>query len=339
MPITALLFVSLIAQATDKVVYRDSKLGLQFEYPKSWKVRRDRYSAVFEIPVGTAQMATVQLFNAKFKGTVDDWQLVQAEINRSMKRTVDRQWQEDLLGVPLLMTKISYMEGNRPTFAMVGLLYSSYEEKMHFRLSSSAETAEAAESQWRDALLTLRTITGELPGVENPNLPSVKPEPEKPTTVLKPKEVKKAFVRGTEPATLSSDGTNFRLLLGRGWSLSDGKLTHPNLKGEILVQAKIGLPEEAGNALLAGAKETLGDFESVRLREDPKPMEAPSGGLIGRVFRTGTGKGTTIVRGTVVGYCEGVYWVAQYRTSDTDAYRRDRTLMDDLFKVLYAEKA
>lgn len=339
MPITALLFVSLFAQSTDKVVYRDTKLGLQFEYPKTWKVRRDRYSAIFEIPLGSAQTATVQLYNAKFKGTVDDWQLVQAEINRSMKRTVDRQWQEDLLGVPLLMTRISYEEGNRPTFAMVGLLYSSFEEKMHFRLSSSAETAEAAESQWREALLTLRTITGELPGVENPNLPSVKPEPEKPTTVLKPKEEKKTFVRGTEPATLTVDGTSFRLLLGKGWSLADGKLVHPNLKGEILVQAKIGLPEEAGNALLTVAKEALGDFDSVRLREDPKPMEAPSGGLIGRVFRTGMAKGTTIVRGTIVGYCEGVYWIAQYRSSDADAYRKDRALMDDLFRVLYAEKA
>lgn len=339
MPITALLFVSLLSQAADQVVYRDTKLGLQFEHPKSWKIRRDRLSAILEIPISQGQTASVQLFNAKYKGTIDDWQLVQTEINRSMKRTVERQWQEDLLGVPLLLTKISYLEASRPTVALVGLLYSSFEEKMHFRLTSSAEVSEQAESQWREALLTLRTITGELPSVENPNLPSIKPTPEKPTTVLKPSEAKNTPERGTEPFALANGTTNFRLLLAKGWSVQDGKLLHPALKGELTVEAFLGLPEDAGEKLLNSAKATLPDFESVSLREDPKPEVARSGGIVGRVFRVGSSKGAPVVRGSIVGYCEGVYWVASYRSSDASTYRRDRALMDDLFRVMYAEKA
>lgn len=326
-------------QTPAMAVYRDAKLGLQFEYPKTWKVRRDKFSAVFELPMASGQVASVQIFNAQYKGTVDDWQLIQVEINRSMKRVVERQWQEEILGVPMVLTKLSYDEAGRGKIGIIGLLYTAYADKMNFRLTSPAEVAEQAETDWRNAMLTLRTISGELPNVENPNLPSVKPEPEKTSTVWTPGGKPAKLERGSEIVEFETDSVKYKLNLPKDWVLDKGRLTGHTLQGTLEVTAAVGLPEEAGQKLVDSAKLALAEFESVALREDPKSEIAKSGAVVGKVFRTGKSKSGALVLGSVVGYCEGVYWLLSYRATDAKAYAKDRDALEDLFRLLYVEKS
>ncbi|MBS1721424.1 MAG: hypothetical protein JSS66_00290 [Armatimonadetes bacterium] len=338
MLLTALVLHATLQQTQDKSVFRDPKLGLQFEYPKQWKMRKERTYGLFEIPLKDGKTASVQVFNAKFKGQADEWQLIQAEINRSMKRTVDRQWKEEYLGVPMLLTQVSYNDGDVATIAQVGLLYTSFEEKMHYRLTSPSSDTEEATEAWKDALLSLRTISGDLPAAEDPNKPSVKPEKPKTTSIWKAESKPAKIERGAITLDYAQADTKFKVYLPKDWSLVDGKLAHKGMAGTLTFSATVGLPEDAGSRLLNDAKGSLDRFTSIRVREDPKPLLAKSGAIVGRVFREGAGKSGALVAGNVVGYCEGVFWSVSYECDDPKAFQKDKLVLTELWQLLYAER-
>ena len=92
-----------------------------------------------------------------------------------------------------------------------------------------------------------------------------------------------------------------------------------------------------------GAKVAINHFRSaekaVALREDPIPKESRSGAVVGRIFRVGTGESGPLVVGATVGNCEGLYWTVEYRANDPKTYARDKAGLDELFRLLYAERA
>lgn len=339
MNVTPLLLALVAVQAQDNAVYKDGHLGLQFEHPKSWKVRRDKVSAVFEFTVDGGQKATLQLFSAKYKDTADMYQMIQAEINRSMKRKVERQWQEEFLGVPMLLTKISYDEGGHPMSAVTGLLYTAYEDKMNFRLSVPAEASEKAEAQWHDVLLTLRTTSGDLPTTEDPTRPAVKPEPPKSTNIWTPPNKTVKIERGEIPVTFTTGDKSYKLSLPKGWSIDGSQLKHDGLHGSMTVTVEMGVPEDAANKLMESATSALSEFDVVSLREDPKPLLARSGAVVGKVVRSGTAKGQTLTLGQIVGSCEGVYWLVTYRSAEPGAYKKDKDAINSFCSLFFAERA
>src|SRR4051812_15977869 len=103
--------------------YTNTELGLSFNYPKSWKVtkvkvrNRTKFDITnpktwrpastdnttrFLLPVeGSKQDGTLEIYSAQFFAETDIWQYSQKDINDQMKRPVLRQWQEEILGVPL----------------------------------------------------------------------------------------------------------------------------------------------------------------------------------------------------------------------------------------------
>lgn len=334
-----LLLALTFTQAQDKAVFKDSHLGLQFEHPKTWKVRKDKFSAVLEFAVEGGEVATIQLFSAKYKDTADMYQMIQAEINRSMKRKIDRQWQEEFLGVPMLLTKISFEDKGRAMSILTGLLYTAYEEKLNFRLTVAAEGAEKAESAWHDVLLTLRTISGDLPNPEDPNKPAVKPEPPKTTNVWKSTDKVQKPERGPVMADFVAGETKFKLYLPKGWSLEGTTLKRQGLSGTLEMTAAIGLPEEAGTKLVDSARDALAEFDTVTIREDPKPLQSKSGAIVGRVFRNGMAKSHALVAGTAIGSCEAVYWMVTYRAMDANSYKKDKELLNELYDYFFVERA
>ncbi|MBS1715903.1 MAG: hypothetical protein JST30_16365 [Armatimonadetes bacterium] len=340
MAITSLLLATLLAAPQDKATFRDPKFGLQFEYPKTWKARSGRGVTTIEIPFEEKKTATVQLFGGKFKDTAEQWQLIQSEVNRAMGRPVERQWQEEFLGVPMLLTKVRYTTKKVDTVAITGLLYTAFEMKMNFRLEAPAEVAESAENQWHDVLLSLRTITGELPNPEDPNRPVEKPVPEKPTTVWKPEVSDKPPVRGKQIRSVTdSAGVAYKVYVPEGWALDGSKLVDKSVKGEVTFEIKMGVAQDASSALFEGARADLDQFKSVDLREDPAPGPVGSGALVGKVFRSGRTDGGFLAVGRVVGVCEGVYWTVRYRGTSQQDYRKDRSALDALVRLLYAERA
>lgn len=339
MPLATLLLALTLTPGSDNVVYRDTRLGLQFEYPKTWKVRKEKQYAIFEIPLEGGLKASVQLFSAKFKDSADNWQLIQVEINKSLRRSVERQWQEEILGVPMLLTKIAYEDKGQSTVSIIGLLYTDFEQKMNFRLTAPANGADQAESSWWNAMLTLRTTTGDLPNQEDPNKPSVKPTEPPPTKVWTATSKPKKPERGPVAANLPVGQTTFVLHLPKGWTLDGDTLKHGGFSGTVHVTAVVGLADEAASVLSQSALDALSGFDRVILREDKTPHGAASGANVASVFRVGTSKGADRIMGDAVGVCEGVYWHLSYLGTDAKAYARDRALLSDLYEFLYAEKA
>jgi hypothetical protein len=336
MVVTSVLLACLISQDSTGNVYVNQRLGIQFEYPKTWKVRKNKLASQFTIPVegGTA---SAQVFNAKFKGKADEWQEVQIQINTSLKRTVERQWQEDYLGVPMLMTKISFIENGKGFVGFIGLLYSTYEEKLNFRLTVPTANADEAEAAWKQAMLTLRTVSGELPEVEDPSKPSVKTVPDKATTVWTTNNKPAKPVRGEVALAFNAGNSAYKLSAPKGWTLNGQKLAREGLSGALAVEISTGPPEDAANTLLMGVAATKDQFSAVTLREDPPTLAAPSGAIVGRVFRVGKGSSGPLSTANYVGYCEGIYWSLSYSSTNVQAFKKDKQILEDLARVLYVE--
>ena len=335
--IPLLLFGCLVQDS--KAIYRDTKLGLQFEYPKVWKLRKDKFATVLEFNTEKGTPVQVQLFSARFKDSADTWQLIQVEINKGMKRTVDRQYQEEFLGVPMLMTRISYTDANRAMFGLTGLLYTSFEEKLNFRVSGPIEGADDGIAAWHEVLLTLRTTTGDLPTAEDPNKPSVKPEEPKPTKIWKQDQSSRKPIRGAQIQNFKVGGQEFVLNLPKDWKFESGQLSHPSIKGSINLDLGIAILEEAASKLNEVSGAALTQFEKVRLRVDSKPFVAESGAIVGQIFRYGETKGQTLSVGHILGSCQAVYWLVTYKGKDEASTKSDLKVLNDLIEHFYVEKA
>lgn len=335
---TLLLGTALLQESPQTNTYRDRALGLSFEHPKDWRVSKERLFTLIEIPLAEGRLAQVELFSAEYRGTAEKWQELQKEINVTMDRPVERQWEEEILGVPMLLTKLAYTSGDRPTVTIVGLLYSATPEKMQFRLNAPAEQADAAQQAWWGALLTLRTTSGLLPSGEDPTRPltELQPEMEKPTIVLrKPDPVVTALRPGVR---VPFGGMTVQLL--EGWTLSEnGTLQGKETAGTLSLEVFEGDGDVAGPKLEEAAAKALLDFDAVSVRTDVQAKTARSGALVASIWRDGKGANGPLFVGHFVGVCGQRYWMLTYRGPGVAAWKSDRGKVEALLESLYAEAA
>lgn len=335
---TLLLSTALLQDAPQTTTYRDKALGLSFEHPKNWKVTKSNLYTLFEIPLGEGKTAQVQMFSAVYRDTAERWQSLQAEVNAAMERTVDRQWEEELLGVPMLLTRLSYVEGDRPTVTLVGLLYSATPEKMQFRLNAPAEQAESAQELWWTSLLSLRTSTGLLPGGEDPSRPlsELQPQAPKNTVVLRAPERRPENV---QPGIRVPFGGAAVQLLAPWKVADDARLTGIETKGNLTLSVHEGNGDVAGPMLEELAATALAEFRSVGLRKDSRARLARSGATVASVWRRGTGEGGPLVVSHTVGVCGNRFWMLRYRGPGLEAWEADRAQVEALVESLYVEAA
>ncbi|MCW5938770.1 MAG: hypothetical protein KIS64_03855 [Fimbriimonadaceae bacterium] len=336
---TTLLLVSLLTrQEPATVQYTERALGLTFQYPREWKLTKARLFDEFEIPLEGGQKATVQLFRAAYRDSQETWQQVQAEVNRTLQRTVVRQWTEEILGAPLLLTKVAYKDQGRDMVSVTGLLYVATVEKLQFRLTSGAEQSDTAEQNWRRALMTLRTVSGELPPAEGPGQKAVVIEPPKRTTTLKPVDPSKKPVRGQVLVPWKAEGRSFNALLPLGWSLGDdGRLSNPALTGIVRFAVRPESRAAAERAHAETAREGLAEFKSVRVRRDMVARVADSGALTWMTFRDGEAEKGRMAIANWTFHFENLTWTVQYRSATPDSIAVDRRALDALAKALFVE--
>src|SRR4051812_31553063 len=86
------------AQA-DTATYINSRLDLRLSYPKTWQVSTNKKGETrVLVPVeGSSEKALLEIFPVSFRSDASVWQLSQVGVNKTMKREIDRQWQEELL--------------------------------------------------------------------------------------------------------------------------------------------------------------------------------------------------------------------------------------------------
>ncbi|HRF59705.1 MAG TPA: hypothetical protein PLH94_07310 [Fimbriimonadaceae bacterium] len=344
-------FAILTAPQSGEKTITDPELGLSFTHPKSWQVSRDRSKAwKITMPLEGGVKASLEIFAVSFREPADRWQEYQALANQNLKRTVDRQWQEEILGVPMLLTRIYYSQKDVPMATLVGLLYGAVPKKMNFRLTAPSAGFEQAEQEWRTALQSLRTISGKLPDAEDPSKPPpdpvLQPATPKNQAVLKPPTQEKPTrkVRGRAKLPARAAGRDVVFTYPGGWTATpDGDgfvLTRGGFKGRLRLEVlgTLDSPPPA-RALSALSGNSLGEFSKVTLRDETRPSYNKAGAMVTWVRREGLNVDQPLIIQQAVGDCGDYYWLIDYRSDDPRSARRERGAIQDLLDIAFVELA
>ncbi len=326
------------------VPYRDKSMDLTFERPAAWAHKKTKYGEQFEFTVSDGTIAVVQIFKTKFRQPADTWQTLQLNVATDMKRKVARQWEEQILSVPLMMTRIEFKEGGVEKATVVGLLYSATAEKLNFRINATAGTIDEAENQWRSALLTLRTLSGELPAKDDPTKPLVtatKNDKGQRIDRLKVEENKTA-TKVLNSATIFSLGRKVSVSLPKEWTIEqngdDALLRSPALLQTVGLKVVPGGVPNAESVLVEANAATIDQFSLISLRDETGWQWNRVGAQTLTSVRTGIdaqGKPLTIV--TVVATKGGLVWQFQYSGGEEKTYSREKGAIDELVKFLALE--
>ncbi len=321
----ALLELALAAglmQATTTV--SPQGLGLQLDVPKEWKPVQRKGTMQLLLPPNLGG-GRIEIFSANFKKEPETWQAIEAAMAAQLKREVVRQWQEELLGVPLLLTHTRWTAGEAGQAALSGLLYAWTPRKMLFRLQTSEAGFPDAVVAWRQALSTLRTSDGRLPVAEDPGKPWDPEELQKPATPvprtrLEPSKTGKRPVE-LAPVTVEAivAGRSAQLRIPTGWIAEksgdfEWRLRHPDLPFPIQVGVYSTLDSPAPErTLLRASSESLAAFARVDRRDEPRPDANKAGALVRQVWRFGQGDAGPLWTLEAVGSKDRLYWLAVAR--------------------------
>lgn len=341
--------LAMIASASG-ATFTSAVLGLTFQHPDNWKVITKKGDTRITMPLDNGDVAQLLIFPRSFNSDIDLWNSVERDIANQEKRTVDSQTQEEIMGVPLLLTRVKYTEKGRAMESLSGLVYSATPRKLLFRLIASESSFDKAEQAWRSALNTLRTSDGKLPKAEDPNRKvtpeEVKAAAEGPTKIsqIQPDKPKRTvFHKGQVAIDASAAGHKVQLRVPTGWlgrRDADGSvtLTHPELSAPLKVSILSSLDsDEPDRALDRAAVGSLGAFTVVLEREDTKAVANLAGAIVQQVWRKGTADKGSITSCDAIGVTGDYYWVFSYRGTLPVPATKDARLLEALIKVMSVE--
>jgi hypothetical protein len=341
----AILFASILA-AQETAVYKDDLLRLSFTYPTTWTVtKKQKDTTTFSLPIeNTSDRATLEITRAVFHSEPEIWQLVQTHANKQLQREVVRQWQQEILGVPMLLTQIRFSEKGVTMATQTGLLYTRTPQKMLFRLTGPESDFDKVQFEFQNALQTLRSFDEGGLTPEDPSKPAVSA----PTTVEKidvrpPKKVtfeeKKPdneLIVGPVVADIEVSTRKLVARLPKGWTVEEVQgnhfvARHPDLSKPVAVQVYSLLDSDPPkNALFKKSSETLNDYKSVAQRQDAADKATRGGMTMNAVWRNGESAEGKLFTVDASLANDTHYALVSYR-SDTD---RDRRLVEELLSVL-----
>ncbi len=343
LPILALFVVSAFAKAQDHSILEMPDLGLAITHPKAWQISQVKKSQDVKVlmPIeGSSQRAVLELYNISFNSEKEIWQLGQKAINDRMKRELMRQWEEEFLGVPMLLTKVSYVDKEGPQILLTGLLYSRTAKKLMFRLSASPDDFDKAEFAWRETMNTIRTGRP-----LRPEDPTQKPDPKAPVrTELPAPAIVKANSLDPEtkivkpPVAIETTISNRKVELRipgewAGKVEEDGTvtLTNPDVTGSVKLHLASSLDSDPpGRALLKASSKTLGDFQKVSKRDELTPEKNRAGASLSSVWRTGTTAQGDLYTCDAVVFNGDFYFIAQFRSVNASRIGAERKLIESL---------
>lgn len=328
---SALSLIALfVGQAPTTKPYVSVEHALQWNSPVAWTMTKSKGSTKFIIPTA-AGPATLEIYATFYRREAADWQALQVTIADQGKRTVDRQWEEQLLGVPFLLTQTSTAADVRLT----GMLYSAQRNKFHFRLDASTAAYPEANQLWRETLQSLRSTGDALPTAENPSRPLPVP-PKVDTTApirLGQNSGGKNLPKGSLEISVSNRTTSFRYpksiqLVNPGPVMS---FTHPKLTGEVKLEFfhTIDSPV-AGTAILSKTNKELDRFVKVATRINEGPKKSPSGCDVFKVVRQGDSEAGPLQMISAVGAKDEFYWLFSFESTDPAKFAQNRKILFEL---------
>jgi hypothetical protein len=334
-----------LARQKDATTFSDPYLGLQFNHPASWIVRRKTKDMTrYTIPIaGSSEKADLQIFRAIFHNTKDVWQTLQLRSNETMKRKVDRQWEQVVINVPMLCTQLSFIDHGVPVTTLTGLYYTKTPMKMLVRLTAPTSDFDKVKYEFDQSLQSLQTTNQSTPEEDDPNVKFADTKPQ-----LAPPKPDIVSVEAPSPPKLLKDLVGVKLIVStkpvtlkvpHGWSSSvkDNEVTlgSSKLSGKLVVTVHYSLDSERPAAALVHASAPELDLYNVGVkREDTEPTPNLETCWISTVWRMGATAKGELYSYHASGEQGDFYFIAEYQTHSLKDYQADRkvirALMDEI---------
>lgn len=343
MSLVALTLLFAAAQDKPMVTFTQKETYLAFDYPKTWKHTSNRVGHVFEIPLpDTEKKATLLVLALRNSNKKDDWQLLQANaVKNDPKWELVRQWEGEIMGVPLLMTRIKIKEGENELTRDSGMIYADRFDKFVFHLTAPADVFSVAEYQWQEVLQTVRSTGGTGVKPFDPTKP-IKTGPEVSFEAPK-KGPPERPVLGEQSIAAKAAGTDYQLRYPRGWTVtpigSGFSFKHPDVEGavEVAVLSAVDSPP-IYRALIQASAKSLELFSKVEKRHDEAIAYTRAGVLMSFISRTGAGMAGDIASVDGAGGLSNEYWLLSWSGSKKNSGKAmDR--LRDLMQILRVEAA
>ncbi|MBL8060627.1 MAG: hypothetical protein JNK63_07945 [Chthonomonas sp.] len=325
--VVALLALSQ-AQPTTKTFVTSDRI-FEMQVPKEWTIKKEktRQTITFSVPDGTAM---IEVYGTRYVQPAEDWQALQRTVNEQMKRTIVRQWDEEIMAVPMLFTSLRYSEPKGGDMgALIGLLYTNTAEKFHFRLSAPLASMEAAEGPWRAALLTMRTGSGSAPTTEDGNPDSnveVKPIAEGRTlsmaaTANRPKPM------GPVKYAFTTSGRSGVLRFPKGCIVTEGSPTTLEWAGVKGIQLAVYSNDDSPASalfLMQEVNKDLDRYKTVSMRENFGPKRNLVGLDTLTVVRTGFSETGDLQSIAAAGDSGKFYFMIRSDATEAKQFRQHR---------------
>lgn len=345
MSISALILALGFAQGTTppaapaRETYTNEWIGISITHPTGWKIVPKKTDAWITVPLkeGTAH-AAIYFVAATYNADIEIWQKSQEHANNQLGFEIIKQWQEEILGVPMLLTKVRSGAGkltsaikavpelpsDQPLVTLIGLVYSRTPRKLLFRLTAPEAAFDDAEFIWRQALQTLRTVDGTIPLPEDPKrepdplpVPGKKPAgpPVKTAIGLTPANGNAGNVKAPKTQDLTVAGRKVVFHFPEGWTAvpgENGLLTLKTATPDVSVTVQVNSILDSAppmRALVKASGESLKSFEKVETREENVPKANKAGAVTVRIWRTGVGSAGPIWTFEAVGGKEDFYFL------------------------------
>lgn len=344
-------FVALAPQGQETTALSDPYLGLAFNYPKKLTlIKKTKDMLRYSVPIeGTASTAELEIIRSPYHADKELWQTIQLRANETLKREVVRQWEQDIINVPMLFTQANWTDKGTAKTTLSGLFYTQTPQKLLVRLTAPATDFPKVQYEFQTSLESLHTLDGSQPKEDDITVkfdPAKKaePPPVKPTIISNGgHETGKAY-KGPVDVSLSVSTKPVVLHLPQGWSatdVTDGKLklSHPKLSTPIEIEVRSILDSEAASvALNKRVSDGLAAFAPGPHRIDTAPTANRAGCAVGTVWRTGKATAGGELYTFDASALQGdFYLLATYRTTAAAAYKQDRELIGELFDGISLE--
>jgi hypothetical protein len=367
---TALTLIAVQQDATTKT-FTEPYLGIQFNYPKSWSIEKtttptiavsptkskrkpklDKTRSLFSIPIeDSINKAELEVVRTEYHASIDLWQTIQLRESDLDKTQVVRQWEQDILGVPMLFSRVDSSAHGAQTTAIVGLFYTRTSLKLLLRLTAPSSEIDKVTYEFNKMLETLRYVDGSLPKEDDPSI-NLEPVTKKLQPVLPtPKVIDAPSVGPKVPlkAPITADITvsthNVMLRFPEGWSVKNTKdntvdLVSANVSVPLHLQGFSTLDSDPPTtALLKLSAKDLGDFVKVGSREDTAQKVNAAGCAVSGVWRIGQSSSGDLVTGEASGAMGEYYFLVHYRQTNIVQYKADRKAIELLLKQISIETA
>lgn len=338
MMMVPILCAAIAFQDAKLKVYSNPTTDIRLKYPEDWNLKKDKFSDELRFKVDGKEVY-VELMGIEMNFPPQHWQDVTREINTNNDRSVLRQWEEEFLGVPLLLTKVRDLGKPEIEIAITGLVLSNRTQKFLFRLHSPESVAQSAEEQWNKVMLSADTISGKLPSeaIATPTTnnsggggASVSTTPGK-IQVIEPKFGPPKVVRRGSVRSVLDESRGTFLYLSEGWALKDGILSN----GSVQLKFGTGIGDErvARSEWLKECGISLGRLNVVVSRVEPELKYRESGFRGTYLERRGKTTDGDEVQWIAYGWQSGYLYTLSWTGTELD-FKSSKDARTELFEHL-----